>query len=117
MGTARPDRVVRTLTALAAFSYFFMWAGMAVLLIGLPIAKAFGGTGGSFYYSLELPVNTPTLQTMVETVWGPAPLMLDEVRGKLQLPISAIPWSVSHRARIFSGSRSARHFCSSSLDR
>ena len=93
MGTARPDRVVRTLTALAAFSYFFMWAGMAVLLIGLPIAKAFGGTGGSFYYSLELPVNTPTLQTMVETVWGPAPLMLDEVRGKLQLPISAIPWS------------------------
>ncbi len=38
-------------------------------------------------------MTAPTLQTMVQTVWGPAPLMLDEVRGKLHLPISTVPWS------------------------
>lgn len=79
MRSARPDRVVRTLTALASFAYFGLWAGAVLVLIGLPVAKAFGGTGADFYYSLELPVAAPTLQTMVQTVWGPAPLMLDEV--------------------------------------
>jgi len=93
MRSARPDRVVRTLTALASFAYFGLWAGAVLVLIGLPVAKAFGGTGADFYYSLELPVTAPTLQTMVQTVWGPAPLMLDEVRGELKLPISTVPWS------------------------
>ena len=93
MKIARPDRVVRTLTALASFAYFVMWVGAALVLIALPMIKMFGGTGGSFYYGLELPVTAPTLQTMVQTVWGPAPLMLDEVRGELKLPISTMPWS------------------------
>jgi hypothetical protein len=93
MRISRPDRVVRTLTALASFAYSFMWAGFALILIALPLMKAFGGAEGGFYYGLELPVATPTVQTMVQTVWGPAPLMLDEVRGKLALPISTMPWS------------------------
>jgi hypothetical protein len=92
MTISRPDRVVKTLAALTSFAYFFMWAGAALVLIGLPLVKAFG-TDADFYYSLELPVNTPTLQTMVQTVWGPAPLLLDQVRGKLQLPIATMPWS------------------------
>jgi hypothetical protein len=94
MRISRPDRVVRTLTALASFAYFGLWAGAALVLIALPLIRAFGGTGAGFYYGLELPVTAPTLQTMVETVWGPAPLMLDEVRGELKLPISTLPWSV-----------------------
>jgi len=90
-----PDRVVRILAACASFAYLFMWAGAAVVLIGLPLLKAFGGAETSFYYSLELPVIGPTMQTTVQTVWGQAPLMLDldEVRGELKLPIAAIPWS------------------------
>jgi hypothetical protein len=90
MRIARPDRVVRTLTALASLAYFGLWAVWALVLIALPMIKVFG-TEADFYYSLELPVTTPTLQTMVETVWGPAPLMLDEVRGELKLPISTLP--------------------------
>lgn len=93
MRISRPDRVVRTLTALASFAYFFMWAGVVLVLIALPMLKAFGGGGPGFYYGLELPVTAPTVQTTVQTVWGPAPLMLDEVRGKLKLPISTMPWS------------------------
>ena len=92
MKMSRPDRVVRALTALASFAYFFMWAAGALLLIGLPLIKAFGAAG--FYYGLELPVNVPTVQTMVETASGPAPLTLDEVRGKLSLPISSMSWSL-----------------------
>jgi hypothetical protein len=93
MRISRPDRVVQILAALASFAYFFMWAGAALVLIALPLVKAFGTESG-FYYSLELPVTAPTVQTMVQTVWGPAPLMLDEVRGELKLPISALPWSL-----------------------
>jgi hypothetical protein len=93
MRIARPDRVVRTLTALASFAYFVMWAGAALVLIALPMIKAFAWTGAGFYYGLELPVTAPTVQTMVQTVWGPAPLMLDDVRGALRLPISTMPWS------------------------
>ena len=93
MRISRPDRVVRTLTAFSSFAYFGMWAGAALVLIALPMLKAFGGAGSGFYYGLELPVTAPTVQTMVQTVWGPAPLMLDDVRGKLELPISTVPWS------------------------
>ena len=90
MKMSRPDRVVRTLTALASFAYFFMWAGGELVLVALPLLKAFGGAG--FYYGLELPVTAPAVQTMVETASGPAPLTLDEVRGKLSLPISSMSW-------------------------
>jgi hypothetical protein len=87
----RPDRVVRALTALASFAYYFMWAGATLVLIALPLFKAMGGAG--FFYNLELPVTAPALQTTVETVWGPAPLLVDDVRGELRLPLSTIPWS------------------------
>lgn len=93
MRISRPDRVVRTLTALASFAYFGLWAVAALVLIALPMAKAFGGTGADFHYGLEVPVTAPSLQTMVQTVWGPAPLMLGDVRGELKLPISTVPWS------------------------
>ena len=93
MKISHPDRVVRAFTALATFAYFGMWFGAALVLIAFPVAKAFSGTGPDFYYSLELPVTAPTLQTTVQTVWGPAPLRLDKVRGELKLPISAVPWS------------------------
>ena len=36
----------------------------------------------------------PALQTAVETVWGPAPLLVGDVRGQLRLPFSTMPWSL-----------------------
>ena len=94
MRIASPDRIIRTLTTVAAFAYFGMWAAAALVLIALPLMKALGGAESGFYYGLELPVTTPTVQAMVQTVWGPAPLILDDVRGKLKLPISTVPWSL-----------------------
>jgi hypothetical protein len=94
MRTEQSRRVVRTLAALASFGYFVMWLGGALVLIALPLLRAFGGAGDGFHYSLELPVTAPNLQTMVQTVWGPAPLLIEDVRGKLELPIASLPWSV-----------------------
>jgi len=95
MKTSRPDLIVRTFAALASFSYYALWVGAALVLIGLPMAKAFAAPDGDgFYYNLELPMTAPALQTMVETVWGPAPLVVGEVRGKLRLPLSTMPWSL-----------------------
>ena len=68
-----------------------MWAGAALVLVGLPLLKLSGGT--DFYYGLELPVTAPASQAVVQTTWGPAPLLVDDVRGELKLPISAVPWS------------------------
>ena len=43
MQSSRPDRVVRALTALASFAYFFMWAGAALVLVGLPLVNSPAG--------------------------------------------------------------------------
>ena len=37
-------------------------------------------------------MTAPSVQAMVQTVWGPAPLMVDELRGELKLPIPTMPW-------------------------
>jgi hypothetical protein len=92
MHALRPDRVVRTLTALVSVAYFGMWVGGALVLTALPAAKVFGGT--NFHYGLELPVAAPNLETRVQTAWGPAPLKLADARGKLELPIPMLPWSL-----------------------
>jgi hypothetical protein len=92
---ARPDRVVRILTAVTSIAYLGMWFGTAFILSALPMMKALGGTDAPFFYDLELPVRAPTVQTAVQTMWGPASLVADagEMRGELKLPISSIPWS------------------------
>lgn len=59
---ARPDRAVRTLTALASFAYLAMWAGGALVLTAVPMMKALGGAGAGFYYGLELPVAAASLR-------------------------------------------------------
>lgn len=94
MWTLRPDRVVRFLTALASVAYFGFWVIAPLILIGLPATKLFGGADTNIHYSLELPVTVPNLSTTVQTLWGPAPLKLDDVRADLQLPIPMLPWSV-----------------------
>jgi low affinity Fe/Cu permease len=94
MRKLRPDRVVQLLTTMASLAYFVLWVGAALVLVALPALKAFGGTDTGFHYGLELPVAVPNLESMVQTVWGPAPLKVDEARAKLQLPIPMLPWSL-----------------------
>jgi len=93
MKISQPDRVVRALTAFVSIAYFALWAGAVLVLIALPLTKAFGAPGDNLYYNLELPMTAPSLQTMVQTVWGQAPLLLGDVRGELRLPVSTVPWS------------------------
>jgi hypothetical protein len=92
MRVSRSDRLIKALTALTSVAYFGILAGTALVLVGLPILKALGVAG--FHYGLDLPLTAPTVQTTVQTIWGPAPLVLDDVRGQLRLPISTMPWSL-----------------------
>lgn len=92
MRMLRPDRVVKGLTGLVSLAYFGFWFCAPLVLIGLPAAKVLGGTDSHFYYELDLPVTVPAFDTDVSTIWGAAPLKLDNVRGVLQLPIPMLPW-------------------------
>ena len=94
MRTLRPDRLVKVMAAVASLAYFAFCFGGILVLVALPAVKVLGGSSSNFHYSLELPVATPNLETTVQTTWGPAPLKLDEARGKLQLPIPILPWSL-----------------------
>jgi hypothetical protein len=89
----KPNRVIRTLTALASFAYYFMWAGAALVLIGLPLIRLFGESLGGFYFGLELPLTSAHFPTRADKLWGWAPLTVDALRYKLDLPISTMPWS------------------------
>jgi len=88
----KSDRVIRTLTALASFGYYFMWAGAAVVLIGLPLIRLFGEPLGGFYFGLEVPLTSAPFSTRADMLWGWAPLTVDAIRTKLELPISEMPW-------------------------
>ena len=92
MRAFRPDRVVRTLTALASVAYFGMWVVGALALIAVPAVKLFAGSAADFHYGLELPVVARNLETTVQTAWGPGSLKVDDARGELQLPIAIAPW-------------------------
>jgi hypothetical protein len=94
MPVSHSDRVVKTLALLASMAYYVTWAGGVLVLLGLPAVKAVGGNAADFHYSLDLPVIAPTVESTVQTAWGPAPLEVDDVRGELKLPISAMPWSL-----------------------
>ena len=92
MRKPRPDRVVRLLTSIASLMYFVLLALAPLVLLGLPAMKVLGGPDSNFHYGLELPVTASNLEAMVQTVWGPAPLKVDHVRARLQLPIPMLPW-------------------------
>ena len=87
-----PSWIVRTLAALTSFGYHVVRIGGIIALIGLPLVRALGPPDGRLYYGLELPVTTPTVSASVHTAWGPAPLLVDEARGKLKVPIPTAPW-------------------------
>lgn len=94
MHISRSDRVVKGLSAFLWFACHFFRLLAVVVLVALPLIKAFDKTDGGFYYGLHLPIKAATPQTTIQTAWGEAPLVLDEVRGKVKLPIRTMPWSL-----------------------
>lgn len=92
MRQLRPDRVVRILTAIASLAYFVLLVVAPILLIAIPAARMLGEAGTNFHYGLELPVTAPNLEATIQTVWGPAPLKVGNMRAELRLPLSLLPW-------------------------
>ena len=93
MQAYHPDRVVRVLNALVSISYFGLWVGTVVVLVAAPVAKLMAGSRpDSWTWELEVPATLLDAEAAVRTNWGPARLVVEEVRGILRLPIATLPW-------------------------
>lgn len=93
MQVYRATRSVRILTALVSIAYFGAWAGTTVVLLAVPAIKLLAPETPD--WTLELPVKAEmhAADAAVETRWGDAQIEIEDVRGSLRLPISAMPWS------------------------
>jgi hypothetical protein len=93
MNAYRPDRVVRALNALVSFAYSGLWVVAVVLLIGAPAAKLMA-RGENWTWSLQVPATLQESQSLVNTSWGPARLVVDDATATLHLPVATLPWSL-----------------------
>lgn len=91
MSAYRPDRVVRVLNTLVSTVYFGLWVVTVVVLIAAPAAKLLA-SGRNWVWALEVPATLLDSGATVHTSWGPARLVVQDVRGILQLPIATLPW-------------------------
>jgi hypothetical protein len=87
----RPDPIVRALTGIVSFAFYFVLAGGALLLAGSVAAKAFAGADPNWTWSLPLPAAETHSPTAVMTRWGPAQLEVLDERTTLRLPIGILP--------------------------
>ena len=93
MQAYRPDRVVRALNTVVSIAYFGLWAVTVVVLIAAPAAKLMaGGQPEKWVWALKVPATLLDSEAAVHTSWGPARLVLEDVRGILRLPIATLPW-------------------------
>ena len=89
----RPDRVVRALNALVSIAYFGLWLVTAAVLVGAPAAKLMATAHpDDWIWALEVPATLQDAGATVDTSWGPARLIVEDVRGILHLPIARLPW-------------------------
>jgi hypothetical protein len=88
-----PDRVVRVLNTLVSFAYFAVWVAAVVVLVAAPVARLLStGQPDGWTWSLEVPATLTHAQSSVQTSWGQARLVVEDVRGMLRLPIATLPW-------------------------
>jgi hypothetical protein len=92
MQAYRPDRVVRVLTTLASGAHFGLWAGAVPVLIAAPALRLFAGDDPDGVWSLRVPATVLDSEATVLTRWGPARLLVEDVRGDLRMPIGMLPW-------------------------
>lgn len=91
MEARRPDRVVGLLTSLVSVSYFGLWVVGVVILVAAPVLKGVGD-GTEWTWGLLVPATVVDEEATVLTTWGPARLEVEDVRGKLRLPLAMLPW-------------------------
>lgn len=87
----RADRVINVLAAAATIAYVAVWVGLVAVLIATPAIRLFAARDLSWTFELALPL-TITSGHVVDTRWGEALLMIDDVRGDVRLPIGVLPW-------------------------
>lgn len=56
--------------------------------------QAYRATRSVWTFGLPVQAEMRAADAAVETRWGGAQLEIEDVRGSLRLPISAIPWSL-----------------------
>lgn len=90
----RAARAIRILTTVATIGYFGGLAGGTLLLVATPAIKLFAPQSAEWKFGLPVQAEMRDAETAVETRWGGAQIEIEDVRGSLRLPISAIPWSL-----------------------
>jgi hypothetical protein len=87
-----PDRITRTLTAFVSFAYFFLLVCFPFALVVAPAAKLLAGSNPKWTWGLNVPAALVDSRATVETRWGPAKLEVEDVQGKLRMPVGMLPW-------------------------
>ena len=81
------------LNTLVSIAYYGLWAGTVVVLLAAPAAKLMAeGQPDNWIWALEVPATLLHSGATVNTSWGTARLVVEDVRGILQLPIATLPW-------------------------
>jgi hypothetical protein len=90
----RAARAIRILTALVTLAYFGGLVGGTLLLVGTPAIKLFAPESADWKFGLPVRAELRGADAVVATRWAGAQIELEDVRGALRLPISAMPWSL-----------------------
>jgi hypothetical protein len=91
MAKRRPDGVLRVLSAIVTFAYYFLGVLGVVVLVGLPAVRLLVDDL-DWGFGLEVPATVRDTDATVATRWGPAQLEIDDVRANVELPIVLLPW-------------------------
>lgn len=92
MPAYRPDRAVRVLTTIVSIAYFWLWAGIVLVLVATPALKFFASDHPEWEWGLQVPATLSASDATVLTRWGTGRLEVEDVRGTLRLPIAMLPW-------------------------
>jgi hypothetical protein len=93
MQASHPDRVIRVLTTLVSVAFFALLVVSVALLVAAPAAKLMAAQR-NWIWEVRVPATLPDSAATVNTTWGSARLVVDDVRGSLRFPIAALPWSL-----------------------
>ncbi|REJ74479.1 MAG: DUF2975 domain-containing protein [Acidobacteria bacterium] len=92
MRTFRSAGVIDLLARLASFVYYVLLGLALAVLLGLPLLKLLAGDDPAWSIGLDVPVFGLQSDATVLTRWSDAPLLVEDLRGSLRLPLAAMPW-------------------------
>jgi hypothetical protein len=85
------DRVVRLLNTLVSAAYYVLWIAV-IALVAAPVARLLTRGQPGWFWHLSLPAIARGSASSVDTSWGPARFVVDQVRGDLVLSLDTLPW-------------------------